>query len=263
MPTVLYMHSESSCKLINPISSIAYLNCQQIGFISYHVVNMVLLMLVFYHIVLINGFISWNTLAAALNYTARCYFYTTTTLYYSSVGCCSALFPILLETTTATSWLLATLLTASYSPTTTSWLSKLPDFDLQGSSNHVAVVNYFLAIFPILYVWEGAAACFYTFSTLCLLSSCCFFFCQISPLLSSHLFCRWWNCPSPYIIWNMSWWWRTCEELGIISSRSYITFSSLLYYDALMLQVQDQMMIDMFLRPLPLLLLFFIYNLSL
>ena len=51
MPTVLYMHSESSCKLINPISSIAHLNCQQIG-------NMVLLMLVFYHIVLINGFIS-------------------------------------------------------------------------------------------------------------------------------------------------------------------------------------------------------------
>jgi len=58
MPTILYMHSESSCKLVNPISSIAHLNCQQIGFISYHIVNMVLLMLVFYHIVLINGFIS-------------------------------------------------------------------------------------------------------------------------------------------------------------------------------------------------------------
>ena len=66
MPTVLYMHSESSCKLINPISSIAHLNCQQIGFISYHIVNMVLLMLVFYHIVLINGFIFWNTLAVLL-----------------------------------------------------------------------------------------------------------------------------------------------------------------------------------------------------
>ena len=85
------------------------------------------------------------------------------------------------------------------------------------------------------------------------------FFCQISPLLSSPLFCRWWNYPSPYIIWNMSWWSRTCEELGIISSRPYITFSSLLCYDALMLQVQDQMMIDMFLRPLPLLLLVFLY----
>ena len=86
------------------------------------------------------------------------------------------------------------------------------------------------------------------------------FFCQISPLLSSPLFCRWWNCLSPYIIWNMSWWSRTCEELGIISSRPYITFSSLLCYDALMLQVQDQMMIDMFLRPLLLLLLvFFIF----
>jgi hypothetical protein len=90
-----------------------------------------------------------------------------------------------------------------------------------------------------------------------LLSNCCFF-CQISPLLSSPLFCRWWNCPSPHIIWNMSWWSRTCEELDIISSRPYITFSSLLCYDALMLQVYDQMMIDMILRPLLLLLLIFL-----
>ena len=59
-----------------------------------------------------------------------------------------------------------------------------------------------------------------------------------SPL-SSPVFCRWWNCPSPYIIWNMSWWSRTCKELGIISSHPYITFSSLLCYDALMLQVHD------------------------
>ena len=80
-----------------------------------------------------------------------------------------------------------------------------------------------------------------------------------SPLLSSPLFCRWWNCLSPYIIWNMSWWSRTYEELGIISSRPYITFSSLLCYDTLMLQVHDQMMIDMFLRPLLLLLVFLIY----
>ena len=58
MPTVLYMHSESSCKLINPISPIARLNYQQIGFIS------------------------WNTLAAALNYTAGCYFYTTVLLFF-------------------------------------------------------------------------------------------------------------------------------------------------------------------------------------
>ena len=78
-----------------------------------------------------------------------------------------------------------------------------------------------------------------------------------SPLLS--FVCRWWNCPSPYIIWNMRWWSRTCEELGIISSHPYITLSSLLCYDALMLQVQDQMMIDMFLRPLLLLLVFLIY----
>ena len=108
---------------------------------------------------------------------------------------------------------------------------------------------------------------------LCLGSSCCFFlhlflsmfvkqlllFCQISPLLSSPLFCWWWNCPSPYIIWNMSWWSRTCEQLGIISSRPYITFFSLLCYDAMMLQVHDQMMIDLFLRPLLLLLLVFWY----
>ena len=39
------------------------------------------------------------------------------------------------------------------------------------------------------------------------------------PNLISPLFCRWWNCPSPYIIWNMSWWSRTYEELDIISSR--------------------------------------------
>ena len=109
---------------------------------------------------------------------------------------------------------------------------------------------------------------------LCLGSSICFFlhlflsmfvkqlllFFAKSPL-SSPLICFywWWNCLSPYIIWNMSWWSRTSEELGIISSRPYITFSSLLCYDALMLQVQDQMMIDMFLRPLPLLLLVFLY----
>ena len=63
--------------------------------------------------------------------------------------------------------------------------SKLPDFDLQGSSNHVAAVNCFLAIFPIIYVWEAAVACFYTFSSLCLLSSCCFLFAKSS--LSSPL----------------------------------------------------------------------------
>ena len=110
---------------------------------------------------------------------------------------------------------------------------------------------FFFAIFPILYVWEAAATFFYTFFSLCLLSSCCFFY-QISPLLSSPLFCRWWNCLSPYIIWNVSWWSKTCEKLGIITSRPYITFS-ILCYDALMLQVHDQMMIDMFLRPLLLL----------
>ena len=127
----------------------------------------------------------------------------------------------------------------------------------------------FVATFPILYVLEAAPAffaksplsfiCCHLSYPLCFGSSTCFCFCQISPLLSSPLFCRWWNCPSPYIIWNMSWWSRTCEELGIISSRPYITFSSLLCYDALMLQVQDQMMIDMFLRPLLLLLLVFLY----
>ena len=129
-----------------------------------------------------------------------------------------------------------------------------------------AAPTFFCQISPLLYFCRlsyplclGSNSCFfYTFSSLCLLSSCCFF-CQISPLLSSPLFCRWWNCPSPYIIWNMSWWSRTCEELGIISSRPYITFSSLLCYNALMLQVHDQMMIDMFLRPLPLLLLVFLY----
>ena len=79
----------------------------------------------------------------------------------------------------------------------------------------------FLLSYPLCL---GSSSCFfYTFSSLCLLSSCCFF-CQISPLLSSPLFCRWWNCLSPYIIWNMSWWSRTCEELGIITSRPYCLF---------------------------------------
>ena len=40
--------------------------------------------------------------------------------------------------------------------------------------------------FPILYVWEAAAACFYTFFSLCLLSSCCFF---AKSSLSSPLLC--------------------------------------------------------------------------
>ena len=118
-------------------------------------------------------------------------------------------------------------------------------------------------------IWLCLAACncsssFWLFlpsaAALCLLSSCCFFLSNLpSPLLSSSLFCRWWNYPSPYIIWNMSRWSRTCEKLGIISGRPYITFSSLLCYDALMLQVHDQMMIGMFLRPLLLLLLIFLY----
>ena len=102
-------------------------------------------------------------------------------------------------------------------------------------TDHSTPLLYFCHIsYPLCL---GSSSCFfYTFSSLCLLNNCCFF-CQISPLLSSPLFCRWWNCLSPYITWNMSWWLRTCEELGIISSRPYITFSSLLCYDALMLQV--------------------------
>ena len=57
--------------------------------------------------------------------------------------------------------------------------SKLPDFDLQGSSNHVAAVNSY----PLCL---GSSSCFfYTFSSLCLLSSCCFFLPNLpSPLLS-------------------------------------------------------------------------------
>ena len=96
----------------------------------------------------------------------------------------------------------------------------------------------------------GSSSCFFTHFPLYVCSAAIAFFCQISPLLSSPLFCRWWNCLSPY---------RTCEEIGIITSRPYITFSSILCYDALMLQVHDQMMIDMFLRPLLLLLLVFWY----
>ena len=104
--------------------------------------------------------------------------------------------------------------------------------------------NMFLAIFAISYCSMFAKQLL--------------LFCQIFPLLSSPLFCRWWNCPSPYIIWNMSWWSRTYEELGIITSRPYITFS-IMCYDALMLQVHDQMMSDMFLGTLLLLLLIFWY----
>ena len=114
------------------------------------------------------------------------------------------------------------------------------------------------ATFPILYVWEAATAFLHLFISMFVKQL--LLFCQISPLLlSSPLFCRWWNCLSPYIIWNMSWWSRTYEELGIISSCPYITFSSLRCYDTLMLQVHDQMMIDMFLKPLLVLLLVFWY----
>ena len=123
------------------------------------------------------------------------------------------------------------------------WCSYIVMLLFLGSSTCFFLPNLpsplFVATFPILYVMKAAPV--------------------FLPNLPSPLFCRWWNCPSPYIIWNMSWWSRTCEELGIISSCPYITFSSLLCYDALMLQVHDQMMIDMFLRPLLLLLLNFLY----
>ena len=66
---------------------------------------------------------------------------------------------------------------------------------------------YFLAIFAI--------SCCYIFAKQLLL----FLLNLPSPLLSSPLFYRWWNCPSLYIIWNMSRWSRTYEELGIITSR--------------------------------------------
>ena len=41
--------------------------------------------------------------------------------------------------------------------------SKLSDFDLQGFSNHVAAVNCFLVIFPILYVWKATTAFLHLF----------------------------------------------------------------------------------------------------
>ena len=106
-----------------------------------------------------------------------------------------------------------------------------------------------MAVWQLLLFLEAVAVVFYQISPhlyfchisypLCLGSSSCLFlhlflsvfvkqlllFCQIFPLLSPPLFCRWWNCLSPYIIWNMSWWSKTCEELGIISSRPYITFT--------------------------------------
>ena len=43
-------------------------------------------------------------------------------------------------------------------------------------------------------------------------------------LISSPLFCQWWNCLTPETIWNMCWWSWTCEELGIITSRPYCLF---------------------------------------
>jgi hypothetical protein len=70
------------------------------------------------------------------------------------------------------------------------------------------------------------------------------------PLLSSSLFCRWWNCLKSIhnmeyelMIYNL---WGTWHHH---TSRPYITFSSLTCYDAFMLQDYDQMMIHMFLRP--------------
>jgi hypothetical protein len=63
----------------------------------------------------------------------------------------------------------------------------------------------------------------------------------------SALFGLWWNCPTLEIIWDMSWWSGTCEELGIITSPAYCLYRYAHYfYDAFMLQVLDQMMIDMF-----------------
>ena len=53
---------------------------------------------------------------------------------------------------------------------------------------------------------------------------------------------------------------KTCEKLGIIASRPYITFMHFSFCDALMLQVHDQMMIDMFMRPLLFLVLWSFYG---
>ena len=120
---------------------------------------------------------------------------------------------------------------------------------------------FFLAIFPILYVWKPAAA----------------FFCHLFPssmfgkqqliflptLLSS---------PLPFAndeivqLQKLSGIWADDHELvrnlASLLAAPIVFFYMLtvfIYahyvYDAFMLQVLDQMMIDMFLRPLPLLLL--------
>jgi hypothetical protein len=51
----------------------------------------------------------------------------------------------------------------------------------------------FLGRQRLLYVWQQLLYFF-------LASTSCFFLAN-SPLLC---FCLWWNCPTPYIMWNMS-----------------------------------------------------------
>jgi hypothetical protein len=123
--------------------------------------------------------------------------------------------------------------------------------------------NYFLLLLLYLLLWWLAVAYYSTYLwALAACSHTLWYFQWWIFKLSSLLFWQWWNCLSPYIIWNMSWWSRTCEEHGIITSCPYITFSSLLCYDALMLQDHDQMMplhYQLWQRPLLLLLLVFFY----
>jgi hypothetical protein len=58
----------------------------------------------------------------------------------------------------------------------------------------------------------------------------------------SVLFGLWWNCPTPEINWDMSWWSRTCEEFSIIINRPYYLYRyahcclyAHYFYDAFML----------------------------
>ena len=113
----------------------------------------------------------------------------------------------------------------------------------------------FFATFPILYVWEATAAFLHLFLSIFVKQLLLFLPNLPSPPLSFVLSMMKLSKSIHYMKYELMI--KTCEELGIISSRPYITFSSLLCYDALMLQVHDQMMIDMFLRPLLLLVLVF------
>ena len=82
-----------------------------------------------------------------------------------------------------------------------------------------------------VFVWPPLLYYYFYFSYSSIFGRSCYFFLGTSScffgqtLISSPLFGLWRICPTPEIIWIMSWWSWTCEELGIITRCPLLSFS--------------------------------------